>query len=46
MTGADVLVIIMGVISVGIGIFCFFSEHLNGNKHDSEQEEIKEGDSK
>lgn len=44
MTGADVLVIIMGVIAGGVGIFCFFSEHSGSGKAESEQKEIKEGD--
>ena len=44
MTGADILVIIMGVIAVGIGIYCFFTEHFSSGKSDSEQKEIKGGD--
>lgn len=44
MTGADILVIIMGVMAVGIGIYCFFSEHFSFGKGDSEQKEVKEGD--
>lgn len=44
MTGADILVIIMGVIAVGIGIYCFFTEHFSSDKSDSEQKEIKGGD--
>ena len=44
MTGADILVIIMGVMAVGIGIYCFFSEHLSSEKNDSEQKEIEGGD--
>lgn len=44
MAGTDVLVIIMGVVAVGIGVYCFFSEHFGSGKCDLEQKEIKEGD--
>lgn len=32
MSGFDILVAAMGVIAIGVGIYCFVTEHLNADK--------------
>lgn len=46
MSGLDILVIAMGVIAGGVGIFCFVTEHLGADKDETEHVELKEGESK
>lgn len=46
MSGLDILVIVMGVIAGGVGIFCYVKEHLGADKEETVQKEIKEGEGK
>lgn len=44
MTGSDILVVIMGVIAVGFGVICFFSEWVHGKEDENavQQKENRE----
>lgn len=46
MTGADILVILMGVIAGGVGLFCFVSEHFENDREAENETEKREGGSK
>ena len=46
MSGLDILVIVMGVIAGGVGIFCYVTEQLGADKEETVQKEIKEGERK
>lgn len=46
MTGTDILVLIMGIIAGGVGIFCFLSEHFSSEKEKKTMKGEKEGKDK
>ncbi|MDE6434748.1 MAG: hypothetical protein K2L07_11040 [Lachnospiraceae bacterium] len=46
MSGLDILVIIMGVVVAGVGIFCFVTEQLGSNKEETTKNDVKKGENK
>lgn len=46
MSGLDILVIIMGVVAGGVGIFCFVTEQLGNGKDENTKTGVKEGENK
>jgi len=46
MSGLDILVIIMGVVAGGVGIFCFVTEQLGNGRDENTNKDVKEGEKK